>query len=153
VRYGNFVHKGTGAVKLLVNRSKAHISHLVDFPQLFHNQLADAHAGDLTIQGALQSGLDLRNRSLQSLYGHRSLFAGAEHTFQNLVAVKDLTAFVLLHHNNGHILNDLISGKALAALHTLPTTANALILVGRTRVNHFALCITAKWTLHSYPPC
>ena len=141
-------HKCIDIFELTVNRGEADISYLVDVLELVHSQLAYSHGGDLSVERALQLSLDVVHHLLYLFDRHRTLLARAEDTGSELVAVKDLTALVALDYNYRNGLDDLMGRKALAALETLSAAADALALIGGTRINDLALFISTVGTLH-----
>ena len=49
----------------------------------------------------------------------------------------------------GHILNLLPGRKSTSAFQTLPSPANSTATIPRSRIDHLAVVVTAKWTSHN----
>ena len=64
------------------------------------------------------------------------------------MAVKELSAAVLLDHHEGHGFDRLVCSKAAAAARALTAAADAVTLLDVTAVKHVAVGASAVGTFH-----
>ena len=80
--------------------------------------------------------------------GDRALFAGFEHTVEELIPVKSLTAAILLDDDHRQDFHGLIGGKAVMALKAFPAAADTSPIVGRAGIDNLTVEGSAKRTFH-----
>ena len=135
-------------LELAVDRSETDIGHIVDLLETFHDQLADLSRTDLPLHLVLEYLLDLTDHIFQGGVGDRALFAGADQTGHDLVAVKTLTAAVLFDYHKRQTLHSLVSSKTLFTGQAFPAAADACTLLSRAGINDFAFRVGTERTSH-----
>ena len=89
---------------------------------------------------------------IQLLIADRALFAGAQHAVEQFLAVEHFTRTVFFDDHQGHSFHDLIGGKAFSAIIAKSSSANRIIVIRRTRINHSCIFTAAIRTFHRISP-
>ena len=130
--------------KILINRRKTDIRHLVELEQVLENGLTDLRGGDFGVI-VFQLLFDVVDHFFELIDGHRTFFGGLRQAAQDLGLVEQLGASGSFSHDQRHILNLFIGRKTLATFHTFPAALHGVYSVVGTRIQHPALPAT-NWT-------
>ncbi len=82
------------------------------------------------------------------LYGDGAFVAGTHDAVLDLGAVVLFAALVFFDNNQWDRLYFLVSGKALAALVTLSSPSDGIIIWNRSGIYDAGVVLIAKWTFH-----
>ena len=143
-----FVHKSVDVLELPVYGSKPYISHRLQLLQLIHNDLADDRAWNLLLLPVEDLCLHRIHQIINLVGRNRTLMAGPQHAGLTLGTVILLPDIILLDNNQRYRLHLLIGGEALAAFIAQPSTADGIIIICRSGINHPRIIAAAKGTLH-----
>src|SRR5262249_33333391 len=106
---------------------------------------------DLTSPGTPQASDVAVDNAPDALGAARPLAAGPLDRARKLVAVEGDSLAVLLHHREFAQLHALEGGEARAAGRAVAPPADRRVVVGRSRVLHLGVLVTAEWTAHLLP--
>jgi hypothetical protein len=76
--------------------------------------------------------------------------ACTEHAALKFDSVVGLAVLILLDDDKRDGLNLLVGGETLAALIANTTSANGIVILGRSGINNSCVCVAAKRTFHGY---
>ncbi len=116
--------------------------------QFQHQPGADFPRRQLAIRPVLQIGFDPIGDGFELLNADRPLFARAQESGDELLALKRLPVPVLLYDTILDFLNPLTTGEALATLEALPAPTDDVAFAALTRVHHLVAEVAAVRTLH-----
>ena len=85
----------------------------------------------------VQLGEDFFHRSVESVHGDGTFFAGFHETAEEFLTVQSLAGPIALHYAELGALDLLIGGVAVATLEALATTTRSRPVLRHTRVDDF----------------
>src|SRR5690242_4065396 len=132
-----------------IDRREADVCDLVEFLELAHDELADAHRRHLALAAAPHLLDDRAHGRVDLLARHRPLLQRALEAGAELVLVERLAAVVALDHGRQLDFRRLERVESLAAVRTLATAADRRAVVGDARVDHAGVVVLAERTMHS----
>ena len=127
---------------------EAHIGHLVQIFQFFHDNLTDLAAGNLSVLRIENLRLNGIDGGIDSLHRNRALVTGSQNPCLNLSPVILLPILILLDHNQGNGLHLLVSGKPPSAGIAHSSSADGIVLLHRPGVHHPRIILITIWTSH-----
>ena len=129
-QFRDFVDEGADVFELAINRGEPDIGDFVDVLEFFHGEFADFARSDLFFQRVLQLRLDVGDSFFDDFDRDRTFLTGAQQAVEQLDAVETLAGAVFLDDDQRDGLDDLIRGKALAALRAFTAATDAFSFVG-----------------------
>src|SRR5262249_8012146 len=139
------------ASEIAGHRGEAHIGHRIQRAQRVHHQLADLRRRELAFAGTLPASHAGPDHARDALGVDRPLASGHLDRARELVAVEGDALAVLFHHREFAQLHALEGGEARAAGRAVASPADRRVVVGRSRVLHLGVLVTAEWTAHLLP--
>lgn len=147
---GDYLNESVNIVKVLVDRSKADISHGVQLFEAGQHSVADLAGSGLGLHGVGIGVLDILHQLIHLLNADGALLDSGLQTLEELGLIEGFEAAVLLIHHEQRLLNYLIGGEALAAVGTLASPA--LLAFAGARIYNLCILKIAKRTSHNYSP-
>src|SRR5579871_405853 len=83
---------------------------------------------------------------------HRPLFASLQKPLQNLLPLKSLAPAILFDDHVRNLVNPFVRRESPLAFQTLAPPPNRVSGSPFARINHLVIRMSAKWTLHPFPP-
>src|SRR5690349_4375664 len=131
-----------------IDRSEAHVGHLVELLQLAHHQLADLARRHFALAAAAQVVDDLAHRVVDVVAGDGPLLQRALEARAQLALVEGLAPFAALDDCRQLQLRRLEGIEALAALRALATAAHGGAVLGQPRIDHARVFVLAERAVH-----
>ena len=143
-----FVHEGVYILEFTVDRGKAYIGYSVQVFEFVHDDFTDFGAWYFTIFFVEDFGFDLVQDLFNLLYGNRTFVAGTHDAVLDFGAVVLFAALVFFDNNKWNCLYFLVSGEPLAALVTLSSPSDGIIVRNRSGIDDACVVLITKWTFH-----
>jgi hypothetical protein len=147
-----FIEELRNVLEFQINRGEADIGDLIEIFETAHDHLADFGGVSFTFRGRLDIGFDGVDDRLQFAGGDGALFASAEESGHDLVAVERFPASVFLNYHVRDFIDSFIAREAAFAFQAFSAPANGVPFSRFTRVDYFVFYMTAKRALHLFNP-
>jgi hypothetical protein len=148
LQFPDFLDEIRGFLKTSVHTGIAYIRHLVNLPQLSHDEFANRFAGHfpLVLIGDFQH--NALHQVLDHLGTYRSFLAGFLYAGYEFVLGKILPPVVSLEHNQPYTFNFFVGREPVLAPEAFPASANGRSFTRSARINHLVILTTTLGAAH-----
>src|SRR5690606_6092358 len=127
---------------------KAHITHVIELAHLRHHEITEPARGQFAVADHSHLMHHRAHRSLELLFGHRTLVQRALHRLPQLVHVERLAPPVALHERGQLEFRRLGRVEALAALAALAPATNRAAILADAGINDAGVFVLAEGAVH-----
>ena len=135
----NFIDELTNILKLAIDGGISDKGDGIDFLELCHHLGADDATRHFLKPFGGEIVHDLISRSFQSVNGNRALFAGSDHSVEDLFPLERFTGSIAFDDPQIAVFQLLVGREAMITAQTFSAAANGKSILAHPRINDLVL--------------